>query len=189
MKNHFVFNIRESIKVLWDEPRIFFDCTTLSTGTPLNANIIRALNRSKVFICLFTPEYFESEWCRKELSIIFRRIQLMREHQLIPREYSPVMPIRFKDGRRYPDLVNDLVMFTELQDRDLVSSKIANSHPLATELSLVIRQWVRSNVLPAVINSPHYSPVWEQQDYYEPLYQLLQAKAKTFTINTNIPNP
>lgn len=191
MEDHFLFNLKEHLEdTLNRHPNIFFDRHTLQAGDPLTARIINALNRSKVCLCILTPGYFKSEWCRKELSIMLRRIELMRNHDLIRGSYRPVIPVCIKDGELYPDLLRDeerqfdLLMFTEIKDRRLALSRLARSHHLATDLAVVLRELVEDQVGPAIISSPEYNSLWEQEDFYRDFYELLLLKDP----NVDLPN-
>lgn len=54
------------------EPQIFFD-KKIRAGRDFPLELARALARSRILICLWSAGYLNSEWCAKELALMFER--------------------------------------------------------------------------------------------------------------------
>lgn len=80
--------------------RVFYD-QEIETGTAWVASLSRALQCTKVMVSIFTPEYFNTPWCKAELVTIGLREQVLG----LGTPTSPdllVHPVRFRDGDHFP---------------------------------------------------------------------------------------
>lgn len=97
-----------------DETEIgFFDETGIEPGDAWLDNIVRALQTSKVFICLYSRGYFNSPYCGKEFQVFLDRVNQYRDSnpQLTPppRLIIPVLwdsPDRFP--KQLPEIINEI---------------------------------------------------------------------------------
>jgi hypothetical protein len=51
----------------------FFDSTDIEAGAQWPATLADALRTSRVAVCLYSPHYFNSRWCGKEMQVFFDR--------------------------------------------------------------------------------------------------------------------
>ena len=58
--------------------RVFRDETEFAVSDDLTQAIDEALVNSKYLICICSPEYLKSEWCRKEIESFLRYIIVMK---------------------------------------------------------------------------------------------------------------
>ena len=70
--------------VVWRDNKMLF-------GTDLNKAISEQLRKTKVLICVISPAYIQSEWCRKELEEF--RCLAEKNGGLTVGEYSRIIPI------------------------------------------------------------------------------------------------
>ncbi|HWS88602.1 MAG TPA: FxsC protein [Pyrinomonadaceae bacterium] len=69
----------------------FYDQESIPLGADWDAELRRALQTSRVMICLFSPHYFASEYCGKEFEVFSRRVKA----------YTDALP----QGARAPQLI------------------------------------------------------------------------------------
>jgi hypothetical protein len=91
-------------------PSICFDKHSFQVGNPLSQEVRGKVIKSRVLICLWSPKYFESEWCREELTIMLQR-RIKHQDKIF------ILPVPIIDGKRFPDLIHELnlLMFDEIQ--------------------------------------------------------------------------
>lgn len=77
-------------------PKIFFDSTAIQTGDSWPQKLENGIRQSKCLVCIWTPEYFRSEWCISEWMSFEARERNLNIDRLI-------LPLRFHDGDFYPE--------------------------------------------------------------------------------------
>jgi hypothetical protein len=56
-------------------------------------------------------------------------------------------------------------------------------HSLKTEqLSIIIRKWVKKDVVPAIFAVPNYDPTWEEIALDQEIHKKLQAKPEAHVL-------
>lgn len=151
-------------------PRICFDRTNFLVGEPLTETVRINVIKSRVLVCLWTPEYFESEWCRKELTIMLQRRSIHDNRRLI-------LPVGIRDGQRFPDLIHqlNLLKLEAIQNQRLANPMLNKRTQQAYDLSVIIDEWVETSVYPAILSAPDYDPSWETMKLDEALCNNLKA--------------
>ena len=86
-----------------EEARIFFDKETIEIGSLWPDTLRKGLKLSKCLLCIWTPEYFRSKWCRTE----WRSFEARDKQFNLNATYSLIYPIRFADGEHYPQAAKD----------------------------------------------------------------------------------
>jgi hypothetical protein len=98
--NHLVPRLRDCLEGELDhDPRVFFD-TEQEAGTPWPENLMRALQRSRLLLAIWSPPYFRSRWCLAEWKTITAREQVLGGGQ---ESLALTYPIRYSDGKKFPD--------------------------------------------------------------------------------------
>jgi hypothetical protein len=153
------------------DPRICFDRKSFLVGEPLTETVRINVIKSRVLVCLWSPKYFESVWCRQELTIMLKRRQLHDNKRLI-------LPVGIMDGDRFPDLIHQLNLFKleEIQKRELANPFMAMHTPQTHELSIIINKWVQKDVYPAILDAPRYNTSWETMELDTDTFNNLEAK-------------
>lgn len=83
-----------------NKPRIFFDkAGSINIGARWPAKLKTGLQRSKCILCIWTPEYFRSNWCLSE----WKSFELRDNTYNNSGQNSLIIPIRFHDGNSYPE--------------------------------------------------------------------------------------
>ena len=107
--------------------KLFQDVSTIPHGAAWERETLKALGESTFFVPIITPNFIQSEWCSREVSIFLEREQELFElHPSLARE-SRIFPIhyrRIRDGDAvHPQMLAALRMrqwwdFQDLRDRD-----------------------------------------------------------------------
>lgn len=92
------------------EARIFCDTQEIPTGDTWTQTLQRALAYSRCLVAVWSPQYFKSEWCLRELSLILRR---ERECGYRTRRNPAglIAPIKVFDGNHFPQIVQEIQCF------------------------------------------------------------------------------
>ena len=80
-----------------DQVQIFQDTTTIPHGAAWEREINKALGTVTFFIPIITPNFVQSDWCCREVSLFLRReAELLERYPDVPRR-SRIFPIYFID--------------------------------------------------------------------------------------------
>lgn len=111
---------------LGQDPRIYVDWE-METGTIWPSKLERALLRSRCLLPIFSPPYFESEWCRAELhSFLARHNQIGLGNVDAPT--GLIFPVIFSGGAAFPPEVQQIQV---RRDRaDFGHMKLNNPDPM-----------------------------------------------------------
>jgi hypothetical protein len=79
------------------EIKIFQDASTIPHGAAWENEVTAALSQSTFFIAIITPNFIQSEWCCREVSLfVEREAELHRLHPDLDRR-SRIMPVHYID--------------------------------------------------------------------------------------------
>lgn len=85
--------------VLPAEPRIFLD-TEQPTGGAWPNRLRNALQRSKLLVAVWTPPYFQSNWCMAEWETMLAREEIFQKQKIAP-ERGLIYPVVYSDGDHF----------------------------------------------------------------------------------------
>ena len=92
----------------------------IQTGARWASVLKRAVARSQLLVPLLSADYFQREWCRREMALMLEREQQLG---LVGHDdnYGLVIPVRLGDGDCYPDLIGHIqyLDFEDYADPDL----------------------------------------------------------------------
>ncbi|CCH30592.1 TIR domain-containing protein [Actinosynnema sp. NPDC047251] len=138
---------------LGQEPRIFYDADVLETGAAWPQRLAAGVSSSKVMVCLWSREYFASDWCKAELGhMLARRNAVSRLNDPLPL----VLAVVIHDGKDFPVLLGEIQQFP-LQD--CASPWIAAGSPKAELLSDKVMK-LAGDVRQAIERAPEHDPAW-----------------------------
>lgn len=89
------------------DPRIFFDKENIRSGDQWKERIKRSLMKSKCLVAIWSPTYFHSEWCLRELKTMMNRERNFGL-RTIEKPQGLIFPIRGRDGIHFPNYANDI---------------------------------------------------------------------------------
>jgi hypothetical protein len=106
MHNNFLPRLRDCLDDhLADEPALFVD-EEMDRGVNWPHRLEYALNRAKIMVAVFSPQYFRSPWCLAELQTMAARERLFGLNSA-ERPYGLIYPLVFSDSDNFPDFVRD----------------------------------------------------------------------------------
>ncbi|MGH3879946.1 MAG: TIR domain-containing protein [Actinophytocola sp.] len=106
MRNHFLSRLRNCLADhLADEPAVFID-EEMDRGTSWPHQLEQALNRTKVMLAVFSPQYFRSPWCLAEWKTMVERERLLGLYSA-EQPQGLIYPVLYSDSENFPDYVRD----------------------------------------------------------------------------------
>src|SRR5204863_5934745 len=104
----------------------FLDVSSIKTGASWSGKIASALQTCRVLVCLYSPSYFKSEYCGKELQAFLSRVrEYQREHNL----YEPpqlIFPVLWLSPEELPKPLPEAVSWIQFTDIDLGDGYASN---------------------------------------------------------------
>ena len=134
---------------------VFYDAQDIETGESWPYRLAEALARSKVMVCLWSREYFSSDWCAAELGhMLARRGAVTGASGPLPL----ILAVLLHDGEHIKKnaLLSDIQCFP-LQEYS--NPWIAEGSATAEILSMRI-QALSDHVVHALDRAPEYDPSW-----------------------------
>lgn len=134
-------------------PSIFFDTRDIETGQSWPYRLAEGLARSKVMVCLWSKQYFSSQWCAAELS------HMLARKQSLANDFGPlplVLAVVIHDGQNIDPRLDGIQRFP-LQS--CCNPWIAEGSPTAELLSMKLQEFAE-HVAHALDRVPEYDPLW-----------------------------
>lgn len=151
-----------------ERARIFVDVDDIVTGDLWREKIGLAIRRSKCLVCVWSPLYFQSKWCRSEFLSFLERQRLPDVRGL----GGLIAPLQFHDGEHFPPEATQIQM-TDV--RGLHSAVPAFWH---SQRALVLEDKIREfskDVAEMIRRAPSYRDDWpivEEEGLTPPTIQL-----------------
>ncbi len=158
--------------------RIFIDYE-IETGCNWPAKLSEGLSRSKVLIGLWCRPYFDSNWCKAELSMMYAR-ELKYNFNTQGNSQRLIIPATLHDGDEFPEEAK-LIQQKPLQDYSQVW--LADGSKKKEDLSTNICNWM-SDVGKAIKAAPEYSADLAKITYKE----FIELFRLTHREQTTLPN-
>jgi hypothetical protein len=138
------------------EATIFVDDQGIAVGDRWPDRLREAVKLSRCMIAVWSPLYFQSDWCMSEWQS-FRA----RETQLQIAPHGLIAPLKFHDGEHFPADARS-VQWTDVSDFASTASAFWGSSR-ALELEDKLKTFVKS-VATIVGNAPQFDPNWPLVD-------------------------
>ena len=133
--------------------RIFHTEDEIEAGEPWPLALAYSLARSKVMVCLWTREYFYSEWCKAELSIMLARREATRG---VSDPLPLILAAVLHDCEHLDPVVEDI---QRLDMRQYSNPWMQEESRAAEEFSIRVQRF-SIDVAHAVMRAPAYDPAW-----------------------------
>lgn len=85
------------------DPIIFWDRSGIASGDEWPLKLLSALAQSRCLIAIWSPAYFQSEWCRKELALMLAR-ERHCGYRTLEKPGGLIISVAIHDGDRFPDV-------------------------------------------------------------------------------------
>lgn len=137
-------------------PLVFID-DQIQSGARWEKVLKRKVAHSTIMVCLFSAEYFQSEWCRREMALMLER----EKHcgmEGCDENYGLIIPVRLGDGDTFPELATTVQFFDFEEFAGLFYSQGA---PGDAEFSKKIKHLAKT--VATTLNQVHaYNPDWQE---------------------------
>lgn len=173
MDEHFLPFFRSFLTGALDrEPVLFIDRLEIHPGQAWPQRLQRALAQSRCLIGLWTPQYFHSDWCRRECDVM-----LFREQHLgwrsVDNPDGLVVPVCLFDGQHFPSRAK------EIQHRDFrrfvrLGDGFKGSN-LYVEMQAAIEDFA-ADVAEVIRLAPRWRREWQTQRFLSPAPLLLPSQ-------------
>ncbi len=127
----------------------------LRPGTYFDPNLKHRIACSKVMIPILSADYFQREWCRRELALMFEREQVLGL-QGHAQNYGLIIPVRIGDGIRFPDLI---MQVQHLDFERFANPDIPRDSPRALEFNDNLHDLAR-HLATMLHRVPDWCPSW-----------------------------
>jgi hypothetical protein len=134
----------------------------METGHSWPAGLANDLSRSKVLVPLWSPQYFNSTWCLKEMSLFVAR-EKMTGFGTAKNSQRLIVPAVIHDKDSFPDEAK-LIQFKEIQP--YCNIRVGEGSKILELLSENIRDWV-PDICNAINKAPPFDPEWKMIAYVE----------------------
>ena len=134
---------------------IFFDRTGIHTGQKWPARLKEALATSRCLVGIWSPLYFQSDWCRSECAVIRHR-----EKQLGLTANNPdglIAGVKVNDGIHFPDYVK-VIQYADFEDLFFDGPGFAKSE-LYVDFQRKVGQ-LALDISTLISKVPEWSPEW-----------------------------
>jgi TIR domain-containing protein len=158
------------------EVKIFKDTDDIKSGQAWPAKIKNALIHSRILVCILSPAYFHSEWCKKEFAIIDYR-QRQCGYMTTENPNGLIVPIKIFDGEHFPEYVNDELQIDDFNRFLRIGIELAAT-PLYIEFQDRLIAWVDS-VAHAYNHAPPWNNNWVHPDWIEESWRNLDQLSST----------
>ncbi|MDX1956928.1 MAG: toll/interleukin-1 receptor domain-containing protein [Leptospiraceae bacterium] len=139
--------------------KIFIDKIGVNSGDDWENRIKNCLIKSRIMIAILSPEYFKSEWCKKEMSFMLEKEQDLK-FRCQQNPSGLIFPLKIRNQeKRYPKYVLEKIQITDIKDHSY--SGINNP---SIDLQREIRHW-SINVADILDLSFDYKKEWMESDW------------------------
>ncbi len=136
--------------------KVFVDTSGVATGDSWPQRLQRALGHSRCLVAIWSPQYFHSEWCRRECATM-----LYREERLGLRTVGNpgglVLPVCVFDGEHFPERTREIQYFN-CNDYFLVGEGFTRA-PEYVRFQQEMKAWA-VGVAEAIRRAPRWRKSW-----------------------------
>lgn len=151
----FVKPLRSLLRPALGDVYIFVD-EQIETGADWPTRLAKALARSRLLIPILSRDYFNSEWCRLELALMYER-EKRSQLRTLQQPEGLILPFIIDDGDCFPPEI--LAMQSE-NIHVFANPYIQPNSPRQEEFAEHLRSWCCC-VEQALSRVPSYNPAWE----------------------------
>lgn len=168
-RENFVRPLRSLLRPSLGDVSIFVD-ENLETGVSWPLRLAQALARSRLLIPVLSRSYFQSDWCRLELAIMYRREQTAN-FRTAANPWGLIIPVVIDDGDHFPPEIRQ-IQGDKIHDfaNPFIRIDGHKHEAFAEHLRIVLIPSIQT----ALGKVPPYDPTWEQVSYdqFEKLFQI-----------------
>lgn len=174
-QEHFVRPLRSLLSPALGQVDIFLD-QSVETGATWPAYLAHALSRSRLLIPILCRDYFRSDWCRLELSLMHHRER--SEHlRTTSNPWGLIIPVIIDDGDCFP------MEIRQMQSEGIheyANPFMRSDSPKQEALAERLRTRLCPAICTAMHQVPPFNPEWERMahDGFSSMFEV-HAQAQT----------
>jgi hypothetical protein len=183
--DNFLRPLRSLLRPGLGNVRIFVD-DQIETGSSWPARLARAHTRSRLLIPVLSRDYFNSDWCRLELALMYHREDLVG-YRTPAQDSVLILPLVIDDGHSFPPEVQ--AMQGE-PIHDFANPCMSTDGVRQEEFAAHLKQWC-PRVEQALQTIPQYDPAWEDiaRAQFAEMFRIKVAAQKTLPSLSLLPIP
>jgi hypothetical protein len=175
-RENFMRPLRSLLQPALGEVRIFID-ESIETGMTWPPFLACALARSRLIIPVLSRGYFQSEWCRLELAIMYRREQ-MTCLRTFENPWGLIIPVVIDDGDCFPPEIQQI---QGEQIHEFANPFIRIDSPKQEAFAERLRTMLCPSIQKALEKVPPFNPDWEQivHDEFTEKFHIITQSQRT----------
>jgi hypothetical protein len=175
VNDHFLPHFRWTLgNALNKKARVFYDRTNIHPGQKWPKMLRQALSRSRCLVGIWSPLYFQSDWCLNECAVM-----LHREKNLgYGTNNNPdglVIGVKVDDGDHFPPYASES-QYADFETFFLDGPAFRQS-PLFLDFQPAVRA-LANEVARIANNVPAWSPDWETDPWLENVIQQVRTPVR-----------
>jgi hypothetical protein len=144
-------------------PKIFID-HDIQSGETWKNKLRKALGCSQCLIGIWSPNYFLSEWCKRECLVMLHR-QTILDYGTVAKPGGLVVPISLHDGdEHFPQFAKD-IQSAQWQEFALIGNGFKETVGFV-EFQKSMVEWTK-NVATAINNAPVWDEEWSKDHWFD----------------------
>ncbi|MCK5269160.1 MAG: toll/interleukin-1 receptor domain-containing protein [Sedimentisphaerales bacterium] len=151
-----------------------FKDTVIETGRSWPSGLASALARSRIMLAVLSRDYFYSDWCRLEMSLMFHREKLVG-FRTINNPSRLIIPVIIDDGDCFPREVQEMNCESM---HDFANPFILKDTEKHTDMAEFLRKKVCPVIEKALSEVPDYDSSWNDITHKQ-IEHLFEIQAKT----------
>lgn len=137
------------------EPSIFTD-QDIPTGYAWEATLKNALAHSRCLVGIWSPNYFQSSWCKYEYFVMLYR-QRELKYGTNQNPSGLIVPVTVHDGDKFPKYARE-IQFKDWENYAMIGAGFRETKTFV-DFQLTMREWTKE-VAEAVENAPDWNEDW-----------------------------
>lgn len=137
------------------EVKIFHDRDGILTGDSWSERLKSAIAHSRCMVAVWSPSYFNSEWCMKECAVMLNREEKLG-YRTVGKPNGLIVPVCIFDGQHFPEFAKK-IQYRDCRDYARVGEGFKRTtRYIEFQDSLI--EWV-----PDIVESINGAPEWAEE--------------------------
>lgn len=174
-RDNFLRALRSLLRPRLGPISVYFD-ENIETGASWPNHLAQHLARSKMLIAVLSRDYFQSDWCRLELSLMHHRERLA-QFRTATNPSGLIIPVAIDDGETFPEEVRAMQCEAIHQ---FANPFIRVDSPKQEALAEFLRERLCPAIESALRRVPAFDPSWEElaHQQFEHMFRV-RVRAQT----------
>lgn len=148
------------------ETKVFIDKSNIYDGEAWQEKLKSALAKSKCLVAILSPLYFQSEWCKRECSVMLHREEQLG-YRSVKKPQGLISAIALHDGDRFPRIIQE-IQYRIWHDYALVGKGFEKTETFI-EFQKELKTYA-DNVARIIESAPPFQDKWLEEEWLESSY-------------------